>query len=69
MMRLPFWHGSRRLSIFSETLLRHELAARIARQDWDPVRELCRRLAYYNNVVCDGDQGSGSVHRSFDPMG
>jgi outer membrane protein assembly factor BamB len=56
MLRLPYWHGGRRLPAFFETLLRDELSTRVARERWDDVREFCRELRYYGAAGRDGSE-------------
>ncbi len=46
LLELPFWHG-RRVPVFSEAWLRHELFAATSAGRWAEVRALVQRLRYF----------------------
>ena len=47
MMRWPYWH-SRRLQVFYDGLLRHELFMSVGHGRDDATQEFCRRLRFWN---------------------
>ncbi len=50
LLGLPYWHG-RRVSVFFEAWLRHELFAAMSAGRWHEVRALLQRLRYYGGGV------------------
>jgi len=74
MMRWPIWH-SRRLPVFPDDLLRHELFWRVSQDRADETREFCRQMRYWNRTggPREGDQPM-SLHAEYlvqwaDPTG
>lgn len=55
LMRLSFW-TQRRLPLFSEKLVRHELVARMGEDRWDDVRAFCQRMRYWKRTDPPEDQ-------------
>ncbi len=49
MMRWPIWHP-RRLPVFPDELLRHELFLRAGQDREESTREFCRRMRYWNRT-------------------
>lgn len=49
LMQSPLW-TERRLPVFDEDLLRHELFAQLGRDRWREVWGLCHRLAYWDRI-------------------
>jgi outer membrane protein assembly factor BamB len=49
MMRWPFWNP-RRLPVFPDDLLRHELFMRAGQDREESTREFCRRMRYWNRT-------------------
>jgi hypothetical protein len=47
MMRWPYWHG-RRLPVFFDSLLRHELFASVGQGREEQIQEFCRRMRFWN---------------------
>ncbi len=63
MQRWPIWH-QRRLPVFSDVLLRHELTELAGRQQWNELRAVCTWVRFWNRLgrPRDGEQPPWSAH-------
>jgi outer membrane protein assembly factor BamB len=66
MMNWPLWHH-RRLPVYPDELLRHELVSRLGEGRWGEVHDLCRRLEYFNRTggPREGEQPPWSPHAEY----
>jgi len=66
MLNWPLWHH-RRLPVYPDELLRHELVSRLGEGRWGEVHDLCRRLEYFNHTggPREGEQPPWSPHAEY----
>jgi outer membrane protein assembly factor BamB len=64
LLRWPLWHV-RRVPVFSDSLLRHEIVALATTDRWDELRQSCRRMRFFNAGLRNGDQPTWSPHAEY----